>query len=153
MATKTKTTLTNSTARKEAARKAGKCQKCGTKTKGISVKIDYDKGKVVKSREGNAEAGRAFYCSDCAAKKVKRLEWRLKRRSENGSGSKKAAKAATKKAAKPAAKKATTKKAAPKAAAKKATTKRTPRKATTKTKAAPKRKIAAKKPAASDEPF
>src|SRR5436190_337295 len=90
MATSTK--ATNSNARKEAARKAGKCQICGEKTKGHSVVIDYDKGKVIKSAAGKAKAGHAFYCSDDADKKVTRYEWKLARRSTKsttGRGSRK----------------------------------------------------------------
>lgn len=83
---------TNSNARKDAARKAGKCQICGEKTKGHSVVIDYDKGKVIKSAAGKAKAGHAFYCSDCADKKVTRYEWKLERKaspSTTGRGSRK----------------------------------------------------------------
>lgn len=102
------TLKTNSSARKEAAHKAGKCQLCGEKTKGHSVYIDYDKNKVVKTRAGAAKEGRAFYCKTHADKKVKRLEWRLARR--NGDQPKAKAKA-TKKAAP--SKKATKAKAKP----------------------------------------
>lgn len=124
------TTKTNSTKRKAAARKAGKCQLCGTKTKGHSVTINYDTGKVSKSAAGRAKEGYAFYCTECADKKVKRLIWKLARRAAGGT--KKAAKRTTKAAAKP--------KAARKAAVK-------PKRAT-KAKAATKAKrTAAKAPA------
>lgn len=114
------TTNTNSTKRKDQARKAGKCQLCGTKTKGHSVVIDYDKEKVVKSAAGKAKAGHAFYCTDCADKKVKRYEWKLERR---GSAPKRTRKASAKKGAAKAAapkkaRKATTRKATPKGGAK-----------------------------------
>ncbi len=122
----TTTTQTNSTKRKDQARKAGKCQLCGTKTKGHSVVIDYDKGKVVKSAAGKAKAGHAFYCTDCADKKVKRYKWKLDRRGSapaKRTRKAKAAKATTKasgrKAASPKkARKATTRKATPKGGAK-----------------------------------
>lgn len=123
MAAKNSTMLTNSTARKDKARKAGKCQRCGKKTTGRSVYIDYDKQKVIKTAAGKPKEGYAFYCDECAEKKVTRLEWKLSRRGKGGSTTrtkKRAAKgkAATKKqaAAKPKARKRTVKKtAAPKA--------------------------------------
>lgn len=131
MATATKNT--NSTARKAAARKAGKCQRCGEAAKpGKSVVINYDKGTVstVKSREGNAH-----YCADCAGKVHRRYEWKLTRRgskSTTGKGSRKQAKRGT----------ATKAKAQPKRkrTAKKATTKATPRKRTA-AKASPKKVV------------
>lgn len=153
MPTKTKTKsarksaskLTNSNARKEQARKAGKCQLCGTKTKGHSVVIDYDSETVTKSAAGRAKAGHAFYCTDCADKKVKRYEWKLTRRGAAPKRTRKA-KAAAKSAAKPAPKKAATKtrsrKATPKGKA--ATTKAAPKR-TRKAKASTAAKPAAKK--------
>ncbi len=167
MASKTTkpTTNTNSTARKEAARKSGKCQKCGAKTKGRSVTVNYETGKITKSPLGKAKDGYAYYCDDCADKKVKRYQWRIKRREEAGTTGPKA-KAKTTKAkgkakakattAKPKAKKATTKAAAKpkaKATAKPGTAKA---KAAAKRKATTKAKPEAAKPAsteASDEPF
>lgn len=154
MASKTKTTQTNSNARKDAARKAGKCQLCGTKTKGHSVVIDYDKNKVVKSAAGKAKQGHAFYCTDCADKKVKRYEWKLARR--NGTAKPKATKKATaKKAApkgkakaKPAAKKRTTPKAKATATPRKRSTPKAGGKA--KAKAAAKGKASAPE---GDDPF
>lgn len=171
MATKTKNT--NSNVRKDAARKAGKCQLCGTKTKGHSVTIDYESGKVTKSAAGKAKQGHAFYCTDCADKKKKRYEWKVAKR--NGATApkrnrSKAAKATAAKkstgkatprkrtaakktaAAKPArVRKATAKKTAPKkaAAAKAAPAKKAPRKRVSK-KASPK-KAADAQPA--EEPF
>lgn len=165
---------TNSTKRKEQAHKSGKCQVCGEKTDGYSVHIDYDKGKVVKSRKGKAREGRAFYCEAHADKKVKRLEWKLRQR--NGETTKR--KPAAKKAKATTAKKRTTKKATTrkatkataakpkrattkKATAKKATTKRTAKAtaAKPKPKRAPKKRVAKKataKPAAAaagNDPF
>lgn len=167
---------TNSNARKERARKAGKCQICGEKTKGHSVTIDYDKGTVTKSSAGKAKEGHAFYCSDHADQKVRRYEWKLNRKgtkSTTGKGSRKqkrgsasttkAKKRASggskaKAAAKPA-RKRTRKPAASKAAGKAKGTKRAPKKAAGATKAAKKatpkraRKPAAQAESTEDEPF
>jgi len=153
------TQLTNSTARKDKARKAGKCQLCGTKTKGHSVTIDYDKQKVVKSSAGKAKQGHAFYCTDCADKKVSRYTWKLNRKatpSTKGKGSRKQARDTKAKAAKATKAKAgrkarTTAKAAVKGAAKgkaKARKRSTPKAGKAKAKATP--KAAAK---GSAEPF
>lgn len=130
------TMLTNSTARKAKARKTGKCQRCGAKTQGRSVHIDYDKGKVVKSQSGKAREGYAFYCDDCADRKVTRLEWKLARRN-GGSSSRSSKRTSTRKAS---AKKAPAKKASGSSSSRKrgSTSKAsTAKKATTK--AAPKR--------------
>lgn len=160
---------TNSTKRKEQARKAGKCQVCGEKTEGYSVHIDYDKGKVIKSRKGKAKEGRAFYCEAHADKKVKRLEWKLRQRNGETPKRKPASKKAKAKATtakKRTAKKATTRKAAKATAAKPKARKATTKKATAKkapakkvTKRAPKKRVAKKataKPASSgaaNDPF
>lgn len=150
MATKTKarkgntkakasTQLTNSNARKDAARKAGKCQLCGAKTKGHSVTVDYEAETVSKSPAGKAKQGHAFYCTDCADKKVKRYEWKLARRSGAAKPKRSRKAKATKANAKPRKVKGAAK---VKAAAK-------PRKATTKAKASRK----ASKAQSSAEPF
>jgi hypothetical protein len=127
----TVSTATNSNARKEAARKAGKCQLCGEKTTGFSAVINYDKGTVSVVK---AKPGHAFYCKDHAEQKRKRYQWKLARKatsSTTGRGSRKQAKRSNGKAtakpatAKPARKRTAKATAKPKATkAPKATAKR-----------------------------
>lgn len=146
--------LTNSNARKDKARKAGKCQICGDKTSGFSAIIDYDKGTVSVRK---AKPGHAFYCKDHAEKKRKRYEWKLERKSTKsttGRGSRKQKRSTAKKATKATPRKRSRKagsgtkaKRTRKGTAAKASTtrKRAPRKASSKAKATPKRKRSPRK--------
>lgn len=87
----------NAGSRKAAARKAGKCQLCGTKVangKGKSVIVDppgIGDVSIVKAREG-----KSFWCADCAKKKKGSYERAIEVKRSNGKGkSKPAAKKAT----------------------------------------------------------
>lgn len=135
--------LTNSAARKEKARKAGKCQICGEKTSGFSAVINYDKGtvSVVKAREGHA-----FYCKDHAEKKRKRYQWKLARKaspSTTGRGSRRQKRGSGSNGSKPAAKRTRSRKASTNGA--KATPRKRTRKATVSAAAKPARKRAPRK--------
>lgn len=108
MARSTKSKGPNAAARKAAARKAGKCQLCGTKVGpnlAKSVIVDppgVGDVKVVKAREG-----KSYWCKDCAGKKKASYERAIANKEENPKKKSTAKKAPAKKST---AKKSTPKK-------------------------------------------
>jgi hypothetical protein len=64
------------------AHKAGKCQLCGKEAKGYSVTVTPPGiGEVKKVA---AEAGKSYWCNDCANKKVASYERAIAKKRENG---------------------------------------------------------------------